>query len=65
MNIHWNEIEAWAKKKMDTARNLNDDTKLTEQQTAALRGRIAVLKELLALPELKRQDARAVNDDPA
>ena len=50
---HWSEIEAWAKERLASARDRNDGD-LGEIETAHLRGRIATLKELLALPETKR-----------
>lgn len=36
---------------LDDARRRNDGLDLTADQTAQIRGRIALLKELLALPE--------------
>ena len=47
----WIYIEAWAKEKLDNAREKNDKLSLSIEKTSALRGRIATLKELLELPE--------------
>lgn len=51
--MNWHDVEAWATERLSTARNRNDgDLDLIE--TAKLRGRIALLKELIALPEQKK-----------
>ena len=50
---NWTDIEAWAKDKLATARNQNDG-ELSEIETAKLRGRIATLKELIALPNTQK-----------
>ena len=53
MDINWLYIETWAKQEIDLAR-LKNDGDLNEIATAKLRGRLSVLKELVALPEDKR-----------
>lgn len=45
----WTRLRGHLEEKLATARVKNDDETLTEQQTAALRGRINCLKALLAL----------------
>ena len=50
---NWQEIEAWAKDKLASARNQNDGD-LNEIETAKLRGRIALLKEIVALPAVRK-----------
>jgi hypothetical protein len=54
----WKAIRTWAVAEIDHARDRNESPALTEQQTAALRGRIAALRELLALGEPKAGPAR-------
>ena len=51
--IHWEETETWCTQKLDHARKQNDG-ELSEVATAHLRGRISILKELIALPNAKR-----------
>ena len=58
----WKHIERWAQKKLEDSRVRNDANELDAIQTAALRGRISMLKELLALP--KQQAAQAQMDEP-
>ena len=53
MDINWLYIDTWAKQEIDRARSKNDGD-LNEIATAKLRGRLSVLKELIALPEDKR-----------
>lgn len=47
----WEFIRRWASKELIKARLKNDSSGLDEISTAALRGRIGCLKDLLALPE--------------
>ena len=49
----FSEVEQWAAVKLDAYRKMNDGD-LTEIETAKLRGRIAALKELLALQDLQK-----------
>lgn len=50
---------------LDEARVRNDGLDLTDAQTSQLRGRIALLKELLALPNRKKvMDAQARFEHP-
>ena len=51
--MQWREVEAWANDKLVQARQQNDGD-LGDSDTAKLRGRIALLKELIALPDTKR-----------
>ena len=46
----WIFIRRWAESELFKAREQNDFQKTTELKTAALRGRIKLLKELLTLP---------------
>jgi hypothetical protein len=46
----WKYIEVWANGQLDAARKENDFLKLTEIRTAALRGKIKLLKQLISLP---------------
>lgn len=48
--MQWHEIFIWASSKLEQARERNDGD-LDATQTAVLRGRISILKELIALPE--------------
>ena len=47
----WVFIQSWAREELTRTRELNDYQKVTELKTAALRGRIKLLKEILKLPE--------------
>ena len=49
----WAEIEAWATEKLNRSRNMNEGD-LSEIETAKLRGAISMLKELLALPNMRK-----------
>jgi len=54
----WTEIRSRLELWLAEAREQNDDAELDAFETAALRGRIAALKDLLKLPErLERQAA--------
>jgi hypothetical protein len=46
----WRYIERWAQSQLNSSRMENDYLKLTELKTAALRGKIKMLKQLIALP---------------
>ena len=61
----WNAVEAWAMARLDAARNKLEGA-LDPTESAHTRGRIAALKELLALPETLKSDkaARALNGGP-
>jgi hypothetical protein len=68
MNINfsdgtWRQIETWAESRLKSEREKNDAPDLTTEETAVLRGRIAMLKELLALP--RRAEAQARMSDPS
>lgn len=52
----WLFIKAWAEDELSKAREENDYMKHDELKTAALRGRIKLLKETLALPKKKRDN---------
>lgn len=68
MNINfadgtWKQIQLWAEARLKSEREKNDAVDMDPIQTAATRGRIAVLKELLALP--RRAEAQARMSDPS
>lgn len=46
----WRYIRKWAEDQLNSSRMENDFPKLTELKTAALRGKIKLLKQLIALP---------------
>ena len=50
----WAEVEAWATKQLANARSANERVDLPHEQAIALRARIQVLKELIALPTLNQ-----------
>lgn len=47
----WLFIEAWATKQIEKHRQANDSPQCTYENTQFLRGKIAVLKALLTLPD--------------
>lgn len=51
--MQWNDVVAWAQSQLDQARIKNDGD-VDASGTATLRGRIALLKELIALPDTNR-----------
>jgi hypothetical protein len=57
----WTTIEAYLKDRLAKCREKNDSSKLDPIETAKLRGEIAAVKDLLALPTRVAQVAR---DDP-
>lgn len=57
----WITVKAHLEKRLAECREKNDRSELTEMQTAALRGEIAAVKNLLDLP---RQVAPVEVDDP-
>jgi hypothetical protein len=57
----WQEIQAYLNQRLAKCREKNDSGKLDATATALLRGEIAALKDLLALPH---QVARVERDDP-
>ena len=50
----WKFINLWAETELNKARESNDYAKLTELKTAALRGRIKLLKEIIGLPKANK-----------
>jgi len=50
----WKFLSLWAETELNKARESNDYTKLTELKTAALRGRIKLLKEIIGLPKANK-----------
>lgn len=54
----WAYVENWAITELQKARESNDSTKRDAIETAALRGRIRMLKELIALPKPKDRQRR-------
>lgn len=59
----WRAIAAKAHQELTVSREKNDSASLDPIRTAELRGRIAVWKELLALPE-KANPANTVTVEP-
>lgn len=57
----WTLIEAYLNDRLAKCREKNDSNKLDAIETARLRGEIAAVKDLLALPDKVAQVAR---DDP-
>lgn len=57
----WKAIDAHLRGRLLRCREKNDNQKLDPIDTAALRGEIAVIKDLLALPT---QVAQVATDDP-
>ena len=55
----WSFVSTWAEAQLKAAREQNDSTRLTDAQTHVLRGKIKVLKELLALPLPPKERRRA------
>ena len=51
--MQWHQIHSWALERLSSARERNDGN-LDAIETAKLRGRIEVLKELVALPETQK-----------
>jgi hypothetical protein len=61
----WLFVKDWAAKELEIARRKNDAIKLPYDKTAALRGEIKVLKNLVNLPELiKSRDNRLTKSTP-
>jgi hypothetical protein len=58
-NVSWPDIALWAQQRLDQERIKNDDPDLDTMQTGFVRGRIALLKELLALPVAQDKATRA------
>lgn len=58
----WIFVSNWAAIELDQARERNDSHKRDAVQTAALRGRIELLKELLELPRPKERRRRSAAD---
>lgn len=59
----WEFISKWLEDDLVRTRESNDSTKKTEQETAVIRGRIKLIKELLALPSAKIRK-KQIEDDP-
>lgn len=47
----WLFIDGWAQDRLDAIRKKNDNPSLSERETAILRGKIKILKEISALPD--------------
>jgi hypothetical protein len=60
----WIFVERWAKEELTKAREQNDSTKRTEVDTAALRGRISLLKQLLELPLPPKRERKRIDRPP-
>lgn len=50
----WKFVEAWANEQIQKLREKNDNTNLTEVQTAAIRGKIKAYRELVDLPRERK-----------
>lgn len=50
----WKFLRSWIEIELQKSRESNDFVRLTEIKTAALRGRLKLLKEILKLPETIR-----------
>ena len=63
--MNWPDVEQWANDKLAAARAKNDGD-LDTVETAKLRGRIAALKELIALPEMLKsaKESQSLNGGP-
>jgi hypothetical protein len=57
----WLFVQSWAEMELTKVREQNDYLKVTELKTAALRGRIKLLKEIIKLPETG-DNPRALDD---
>ena len=67
INTHdqtWATIEAWARRRITELHEANEQTGRTVDLTENTRGRIAALRELLALPELALADAKTSTAHP-
>jgi hypothetical protein len=58
----WAKLAKLIADRLERQRVRLEDTKLDSNDTAVLRGRVAELRELLALPELTRRAAQARAD---
>jgi len=58
----WAFVSQWAEAELIKARESNDSLKKDESATAALRGKIAILKELINLPTPRERKHRQVDD---
>ena len=58
----WHQLSRWAQSELEKAR-LKNDADLTDNQTAALRGEIKVLKRILDLPNQATRGVGAEPDD--
>lgn len=55
----WKNVTQWAELELERAR-VKNDTRMTELDTAALRGEIGFIKRLLALPKMSATLAKMV-----
>ena len=58
----WHQLSRWAQNELEKAR-LKNDADLTDNQTAALRGEIRLLKRILDLPNQATRGVAAEPDD--
>jgi hypothetical protein len=58
----WHQLRRWTEIELEKAR-LKNDADLTDNQTAALRGEIKVLKRILDLPNQATRGVAAEPDD--
>ena len=59
----WQRLRAHLEDRLSQSRSRNDNEALTEQETAALRGRIRLLKSLIALGDDPRPFATGNSED--
>jgi hypothetical protein len=59
----WHQLRKWAEKELERARVKNDAVGLSENETAALRGEIKMLKRFLDLPHQATRGVVAESDE--
>jgi hypothetical protein len=55
----WAKVEKWALKELESVRVKNDSCGLSEEETAAYRGEIRLLKRILDLPNRATREVAA------
>lgn len=59
----WHQLRKWAEEQLKRAREKNDSTKLSPDETAALRGEIRFMKRFLDLPNAAARGVTVNPDD--
>lgn len=59
VSVEWKQISAAMQQRLDELRGKLENQKLSEIETAVVRGQILEIRNWLAKPELERQAARA------